>query len=395
MGKKGKKNKRQQGEAAALRHYLLAIDTIGKTILNPNNPSVEHFGAARVQEFYDEIINEAWLRSREARIFVLEADAWDRMYTGSIHLINKIVCGYAKDILGYDEDPFAVPPSDKQAKEMVGVVEAFADAVDLPEQLPFEDMWLAFGGGVRVPKPEWSSNLPQVVEAQRGDLKDVWMLAYLVTCDSNGEPIVLSVYRIIRGDGRDGYAWQTVFCHGGWTSILVPDFMIVPSIIEALNSFRTYILERRAPISHTYDRKQIAKKACGPLPPPKPYYTINLRNTLINQAAAKNAEARAEQLRRPPSHRYDVRGHEVCRIVREPLPIDPGVVAGLRARGYNVYIDGHVSPEDQARLDKRLVDPKSPHEMLAILTTWRPEHIRGPKDAPYVPSIRLVPTEVN
>ena len=183
--------------------------------------------------------------------------------------------------------------------------------------------------------------------------------------------------------------------HGGWApSEFNLEPWLLPSLIKIINDHRTFIIE--TPLTsgmrqhYKHNRKKLGGKSGQRGYTPPPYYTLRLKNKLIRDRVRKG-------LPKPPaprSYRTDVRGHERCRVMRGPFPLDPELGAKLRKRGYKMFTTNDLDADTLRRLHERGLPYKRADEWLAILTTWVGEHFTSNDDSlPYVPACR-VPGEV-
>ena len=154
-------------------------------------------------------------------------------------------------------------------------------------------------------------------------------------------------------------------------------------VIEWINDHRRYIVDKK-PKGYT---KKMAKR--GIKAPPPPYYTVLMRDDFLPESFKRTAD-RVIQKELDWQHRWGVRGHEMIRVRRGDLPIAPDERTKLESRGYKIYKGGvpEEAKEDFKRLLERNVPPVESHEWLAILTTWRKPHVKGPEDKPYIPGMR-------
>jgi len=163
---------------------------------------------------------------------------------------------------------------------------------------------------------------------------------------------------------------------------------IIQGLVSLVNNYRTFIVEHVHTFGAKLNYKKIAKKYKGiPRSIPPPYYTVKLKQKLIRDAARKTF--RSTPLREY-GHRFDVRGHERVRIKRGKLPLDPKIEADLRKRKYRIFTSTPIDFDCYRLLTERNIFNKRPDEWMAIKISWVESYVKGPADAPYIPSVRKV-----
>lgn len=166
--------------------------------------------------------------------------------------------------------------------------------------------------------------------------------------------------------------------------------LLYPWIVNALLSYvhehRTTIIEN-APSKNVRRQYGRLARGGGMTIIPQPFYTVPLRDSVIEDEARKAVRGVAK--RAPLSYRHDRRGHERCRIRRGKLPLDEKTRTKLTKRGYKVFTVQGLDSDAQRQLSERGQPPKRMDEWLAIKTAWIDAMVVGPKDAPYVPGVRV------
>lgn len=118
---------------------------------------------------------------------------------------------------------------------------------------------------------------------------------------------------------------------------------------------------------------------------PAPYYTVIVQPTTYEEYE-KTVRSRP---RKPVDYRFDVRGHYGHKVVRGTLPIDPKLIWQLHKRKYEIFHAlNRPHGEALALLMRRRIQPPRENEWLAYLRFRRDNFIKGPKDKPYIPSVR-------
>jgi hypothetical protein len=129
---------------------------------------------------------------------------------------------------------------------------------------------------------------------------------------------------------------------------------------------------------------------------PRSYHAVTITPSLV-WGAEQKPEPTTEQ---PPgshlTHRHDVRGHwrVLVRMGEAPGACPPASRTALERRGYKVFDDGaDVPKEDAQRMTSRAVLLR-PGYWYAYLRVWVRDHVRGPEDGPFVPTVRRVRPEM-
>jgi hypothetical protein len=429
MGKRGKKSRRKKASQtsrsrdpvsdAALYNYFRILSFMsGETSTfkcNYGSADVDALMAARVHE-----------RIREARVYAIapqtysdiegafqeelslryvlpafqEADGLSRLQQLQMlpSVLSKLLSEPRKEL----------PPSIRKAYDEL---DGAAKRVELPrvERWPFRSMWIGLGKGVKLTS---DASLNRYVWAglkgmiEEGPENLVTILGYFLFTDTS--PLdhhydetgveVLSwgpqVVEVMQPELSEHPRATTVYdeCQvynvgSGWDRDGDPSPWLLRTLIELLLESRTSVTAH----DPTYLQQKRAERVLGgiPMPIPKPYYVVRVRDRRVaidhaRQVARRRLPGCPWQLR----HRFDVSGHERCRIKRGPLPLDDKTRKVLEKRRYRIYTVNAPSPEDAHRLAQRGVPPKAPSEWLAILTSQVSSFKKGPEGAPYVPAIR-------
>lgn len=315
-----------------------------------------------------------WARLNSARIFEIPVRLVEILY----HEVDLYICREA----GVDW----VPPSDVsmlsegEARHYLRTMKHLRQDVELP-QLPFECIYLGFTQPVMIHNKELYSLPDHVTEA--------WMFGFVVT---NHEAFTLIETRSPSHGVNRGIVALCEMMDGSWATpyALTSTPWLVGWIIEWINDHQTVIEE--ATRSFDYRRKfkkESAKLIKKPIPPP--FYTVHMKDQQIDEEEWLERFRRRldSKIRQAPQHQYDVRGHRVVRYQRGLLPLDPRLEKQLRHDPRRkIFITDKVDSETAAQLAKRRVLPKRVDEWMAVLIYWKHDHRRGPKDGPYIPSVR-------
>ena len=259
-----------------------------------------------------------------------------------------------------------------------------------PSKLPFDAMYIGVGNLV------WMDDLKLTARfyGNGGVIAEDYVVSLNgFVCGFWKETFV--AFEILQCQARDRsnadrYMAHPIFTGGAWDTPYDLNPWILNAVIAMYMEHKTTVLEH--PVNFEMRRKfRKGNKGSHKINvlPPRPYYTLTIRDQVIDEAAQKTfVGLRVATF--AYSYRFDVWGHERCRIRRGELPIDPELHNTLVARGYDVYTLGRLPAEDTERLASRKLMPKSVTEWLAIQTTWVNPHKKGPADAPYIPALRKV-----
>jgi len=253
----------------------------------------------------------------------------------------------------------------------------------LPDQLPFEIMYFGL-------------SYPVVMTADQraayqcpDDTDKATYLGYLVSADW-----AFVLVRTEHPEGPGCYALQEMR-KGNWQHIDSPMLTSSPFIIrwlvEWINDHQTCVQESTRTFGYRRDYQKLCKRWRIKRAIPSPYYTVYLKDELIDEDAwlRKLRQRQSVRPRKSPEHQYDVRGAWVCRYLRGPKPLDKKLESKLRRdKRRKIFIDNPPDVETAIHMAKRGIAPKRKDEWLAILIYWRQDHRRGPETGPYVPSVR-------
>lgn len=310
---------------------------------------------------------------RQARIFELTSEAYATCYRAADVYTTEALFGERWQ----PYDPLR-PPAEGSGAEYVQQLQEGGARVPFPAPLPFEVCYLAWGEGVYL-TPEQKQL--RGIEPSIGAI----LVAHVITATG----YAFELHRVAHTD-RPGYGsqWYCIRTPDlGWMRAHLLDPWILHVVVSALNEHRSTILEvgrRSVEDALAFNRlKRVGIKR----PEPKPYYLVYLRQDLVRETVRRAFPSTKSVTW---SHRWDVRGHEVARVARGPLPLAPKLAARLERRGYKIFTE-YVTPEVQASLIARRIPSLRQGEWLAVLTYWRGDYVKGPEGRPYIPS-RYKPT---
>lgn len=273
--------------------------------------------------------------------------------------------------------------------EEVGVHWAF------PDPMPFDSCFFCIGRKVNLSlSPATLHTRFRMDEFIRMGEPDIYLLGYLVSWEGD-TPCAYGVMQFGKGDGFGGVGdpnasvigVSKVYFDDEWFQPRSLDPWIVTMIVKSINEHKQIVTNYSPNLTNRMDKKKAEKKSKAILPLPAPFYMVNLQDELIT--APRKAPTQLPARPVEWSHRWDVRGHECCRIERGELPIDPKLKASLKRREYRIYEGMAVLPEDLMRLEKRGIRAPGPREWVAVLSFWREAAVKGPVDKPYIPAARV------
>jgi hypothetical protein len=316
----------------------------------------------------------AWSVANRARLFVIPPQLYGAFY--------RSADVYTCELAGL---PWDGVPEGGTADKLVEVWKS-GQALPFPDPLPFDACFFAFPF-LSLTASQWSMRITDETSERLG-LDHVRFLGLL--CAVEGETPVAYAALGLRGSNINGEAVTIVGVYNGdWYAPHALDPWVLPAIVRYVNAHKVVVEEQSVGLGTKMIWKKARKKNRAlPLPLPKPFYLLHLRDELVDSAMGRR-ETPAATPPRSPGHRYDVRGHEVVRVARGKLPIDPKLAHKLKQRGYNLYDLGPIGTADADRVFKRRVAPRRPDEWIAVLTHWRDAHVRGPETAPYIPAVRV------
>lgn len=221
-------------------------------------------------------------------------------------------------------------------------------------------------------------------------LVGAWTVAVLVTADGevvefleppHPEPGTSMAIRYRSGIFSGGVGWAP------WASLVAMPWLVA-ALVGAVNDADTAIVEGERTL--TYRRKfekQSKLMGKGKKLLPRPFYTVDLRPT--TQTVRRQIR---KSIPRDWSHRWDVRGHWVTRVLGGMLPIDEKLMRQLARRGYWVFSSVRPPTGEVVRILMRHRLPLPTLDTwVAVQQVWRGHFVKGPEDKPYIPSSHRLP----
>lgn len=331
-----------------------------------------------------ESARRAWTMLRDSRIFSIHP----KKYGFTVNSVMKCLTVAATAKLGWATD-----------EDVKGFVHEEGSHLPFPDQLPFPNIFIGFGT-----RMEFTGNEP-VRESIANRFKAPGSLAGMDTENvlaMLGPGVVIGAVGFVVGRlGDEPCAFACLQARGGrlkkpvilihpvydaegWFQTLSYDPWLVNILVTYINSHKTYVTTRTASGNIKFDRSKAQKALKHTLPLPEPFYVVHVEDKTVDRTVKRLVAHRTVEW----THRWDVRGHEVIRIVKGAKPVSAKVRASLEKRGYTVHERLDTSHPDWKDLDTRRVN-LGPNEWVAVLRSWRKAHMKGPEDRPYVPAARI------
>lgn len=377
-------------EDQTLEHFFEIQNTLLKASKGPDEPATM-------------IARLAWSFLRQARVFHIDAVIFQEIVMACDRQCTEGIAG-----LPY-EAPTGLPPTyvhvqqPPQSQEHIDAVTRAAPASEMPENFPFEVMYLGFGPGIQLRQyqmeaklraslsrtqlvsvggdgDDWSEIEPQILAAQ--------IIGHIVT--STGH--VIECVKIETNDGEEGIitehlrnpdeGFRATFDLAPW---------YVPKLIEFIVSHKTFVLEQDLSPEQRKTAKQLRKGGGRRGSPavlwiPPPYYRMRMQTKVVRDRTKRMMPTMPG---RPRTYRTDVVGHSRHYVRRGPLPLTPEQRAVLTKRQYTIYENTQPPAELVSDLTRKGHDRKDPGEWMAVREIWIDEHMNVDNpDLPYVPGLR-------
>lgn len=321
-----------------------------------------------------------WARMREARIFIVPNDRIDAAFVKAGEKIVEVLFGvdsfddYVDLITG---DTFA---------ETNDMIIELANNVKPPDSdyWPFPSLWVSPSGPYPMSKVLLETAISEPVREMVGASR-AGTLGWLYTSDHLGQPYITQAVALGSDEGVPALVFPTIYKPSvGWVRPGDLSPWTSQFILSFINNFGT--VEEHSPSSTVRsERDRSSKKLSVPLPIPRPYYVVKLKQSTVNREEKKGQSRKSWEL----TYRHDVRGHYRVLVERGPLPLKGEDADKLTKRGYRIYGPRPVKAYDRRRLIQRGHALPRRDEWVAMLVIWIRSQIRGPEDAPYIPSIRV------
>lgn len=394
-----------------------------KNSRRPDDPALKWHSGEEMSPSIRSLTNE-WMSlvygdMRMARVFDVDMRTYASLYhTADVYVTEKL--GKAKWI----PENLAAQIVAGESDQVRAATVAAGRTLPMPEPLPFPQVFFSFGKGVPM-KPQqvfWHlvgneagekefmqtgislGLLPGQLDPGANDFHDAtWrLMGFLVTATgmvvgfleaahhpSKRKGLVVQTYHFpVNSTNFSAERAASLPELREWSKVysLVP--WVITSLVAVVNAHRTFI-EQDMSLSYRMNYTQHAKRTFDlkkPIPPP--YYQVHLKDQLVRDATRKSLRS---SYRWHLAHRFDVRGHERIKVSRGTLPLDPKIQHKLEKRKYVIFTLEEPDVEAYRLLMQRGFPHKRPDEWLAIKRCWVNPFLKGPVDAPYIPSVRTVP----
>lgn len=359
--------------AEIVRQYLLAIQQAWRCAQGGEHVTfVGRTGQplATAEEESKRVSTLVWAGLRNARIFELTADSYVALAAIADRYTTEKLAGIRH----------AEHYTSEQRRTIQQRVQEAGQHVPLPENLPFEACYLAWGAGVGLSDSvlRLYGTPDETVDAMNRTGQGGSLVGTLVQADGT----VTDILHL----GGYGMAFAQQREEGFWTNPMNLTPWIVTAALAGINEHQALVVEG----ARRWEDQKIFKQAAKtddsgvrrPIPPP--YYTVYMRDQQIKESARREFRRHRDV---EWSHRWDVRGHEVARIQRGKLPIDPKLERQLTKRHYRIFTLDRPDAEAYRVLMARGQPPPKLDEWVAVLASWRQPFVKGPAAAPYIPSV--------
>jgi hypothetical protein len=295
----------------------------------------------------------------DARVFDIDIDTWAAITAATTEQVREII----------EEQQGQGPPLD--------LLEGWSDV-----PFPFSHCYFGCGDGYI---DEHFEHRIQERGIQRMFPGVAQFIGILATREGNAA----EVYRYVEtGATHAAYLWLELTDKGEWVGGQSIGPVLWLNLVRFINEFQTFVVEEEED-RHSWRRKLKGfakmKRKGYPTPVPKPFYSITLKDARITPREAAEQTLRK---RGTLAYRHDVRSHERVLVRRGTLPQKEATKRQLGDRGYKIYTHGAVPSGMLDRLARRALQPPRMGEWIALKITHVAAHVRGPKDAPYVPATR-------
>jgi hypothetical protein len=323
---------------------------------------------------------------RDAKIFDIEPKLYEQA--------QELLFDKTLDELGVDLSNENVDRHAYEAEHLMGMLSEWAFDAPMPEERPFENVYLAYRGGAELGPVDQQLHFHRIPEAGFM-LERCLLMGHLI--DSRG-----CVWTFLRahivGETYDEEGWSHLLAHernsGRWCNSVTMVPWTVPTFLELIDEYKTVSLE---PMRLGKDVRKALKKAKKPgkkgwAHQPQPYYHVKLRALTIRHKILGPDYGFPSHL----TYRHDVRSHVRLRVRRGPLPLIGRDREELyehvshSGNKYEVFEEGEL-PEDITReFRRRSIPVRRSGEWVAVMQIRVKQHQKGPEGSPYVPALRIL-----
>lgn len=341
-----------------------------------------------------------WSYLRRATIIEFSKAHFGELYKEISRFTTEEIGG---ETFTYKEDEPADYANNAEPETFYRKVEEAGRRVPFPEKLPFDCCYFAWGEGV--PLSEVMASLYNYGAERSRGVKSIGMLVISELVAGEMEQNVFDLMKGLDSEGQSYFMVEPIYASGRWgepeddpsTGWLHP-FSVYPWLVNAVvrivNANDTLVKGVSPGLWDRTRGKKIKKeyRVLGSAIP-RPYYPVDLRSSTLTETVSSTFKA-ARKLVELRSYRSMVRGHWMTKYLRGKLPLEDTVRTKLlkrRGSGSRYKIWTTVNPPDAEALEvlaRHGQRGPQPGEWVATLRSWRREHVKGPEDAPFVPSTR-------
>ncbi|HSG26905.1 MAG TPA: hypothetical protein VLA34_00395, partial [Candidatus Krumholzibacterium sp.] len=309
-----------------------------------------------------------WSMLRDTNLFAIPDLLYNAFYEESKQ--------YVKDMLKHQGFHGADDMSSMTDDSLNAFISA-GQQVEMPEKLPFPSCYFGYDPPMEIEEEDWwGFELDELgVEIIRA-----FVIGHLVTRNRS------YVFLMIENEGF-GVVPMVIRQKGEWQAMNHYEPWVLVSMLEWINDHMTVVEEDSATRRRFLDQYRSFERALKlKKTPPPPYYTVYMRDSYkrqINTVYQRRRKTKPEW-----NHRWAVRGHHLVRIRRGALPMDGALREKLIDRRYRVFTNDPPDAETAQHLARRRVPGKKADEWMAVLISWRSDHVKGPEWAPFIPATR-------
>lgn len=320
------------------------------------------------------------------------------MKNAKIFDIDPAIYEQAKDLLFHrtmqelDVDEDLTDPK-YEANHLMTMIHEWAVDAPMPEERPFENVYLAYRAGVPLDPLDVKTYFVANNMPETAFLDTFRLMGHLIS--DRGE-----VWTILRGHlqgaDHDVFGWGHVISYdrsytGDWVNGITMVPWTVPTLLELIEEYKTVMLE---PMRVSKPVQKGVKKVKGAKAwshTPQPYYHIKLKASTIRHKILGPPTGEPFHL----DYRHDVRGHYRYRVKRGPLPLsgtDREKLAYTTPAGnkYEIFESGDLPEDIQVELRRRSLPLRRKDEWVAVMKIRIDQYVKGPEDAPYIPALRIL-----
>jgi hypothetical protein len=329
-----------------------------------------------------------WTMLKRSKLIAIPPE----LYTSFHHKWDRAIV----EELGYTWRPpnFKGRPAPKEeVRRTIDHTRAKTLATPFPERLPFDVVYLAFGGsGVGLTSLQVMNKAGHSVASR---MRNVSLLGALISdlglCveffigfDTQSRhpsfPTIFNSFQrgpLVPGFGNDDETDCWLGPGGKGSFDLFP--LILGDIVDHINGFVVLSASKfpsEAKKLWRVDRKKFGVEKGEP---PPDFYPYILRSSIHTESVSD-----VERPRHPMSYRTDVRGHYRLLVRRGPKPMEPRKWAYYVKGEFKVYIDDIPPPEMREKMRVKGHPSKRPDEWMAVKAVWIDSHMSSnDMDLPY------------